>query len=66
MQTPTTASGKPMTQTVAFRLPIPEYQQTLELARRRGLRLSEMMRQIVVDTLRDGSQAKPKEDTSDD
>ena len=66
MEIPTTASGKPMTQTVAFRLPIPEYQQSLELARQRGMRLSEMMRQIVVDTLRDGSQAKPREDTDND
>ena len=54
-----------MTQTVAFRLPIPEYQEALDLARRRGVRLSELMRQIVVDTLRDGSPAKPRQDTDD-
>ena len=53
-----------MTQTVAFRLPIPEYQQVLDLARRRGMRLSEMMRQLVAGALRDGSQAK--EHTDDD
>ena len=65
MEIPRTASGKPMTQTVAFRLPIPEYQRAPELAQRRGLRLSEMMRQLVVDTLRDGSQAEIKESTND-
>lgn len=35
-----TASGKPLTVTAAFRLPISRYQQALELAKRRGETLS--------------------------
>ena len=43
-----TASGKPRTMTVSFRIPVPAYDQATARALNRGKRLSEILRDAVI------------------